>query len=75
MKCIKHKPTGSGGCQRGAVSQASCRRKATQCRVTSKGCVIRLCSECDAEIGRIVGLPVFDSILHIMDKGIKEGAT
>lgn len=28
MKCIKHKPVGSGGCERARVTQGSCRRKA-----------------------------------------------
>ena len=57
MTCNKHKPTGRGGCQRGAVSQGTCGRKAVSRRVTRGGVTVRLCARCDAAIGGIVGVP------------------
>jgi hypothetical protein len=63
VTCSPVKSTYPGGvCQRGSVSQVPCRRKASKTRVTSKGCLVRLCEKCDTNIGKIVGLSCDDQI-------------
>ncbi len=61
MRGIRRKAVGPGGCCKGMVTQANCRRKAVVTRKTAgKGVLIRLCAKCDADFGDIVGPKVED---------------
>lgn len=61
MHCSTTRPTGKGGCQRGAVTQAACSRKARHVRRTSGGKLLHLCDKCDKSFGPIVGELVEES--------------
>ena len=56
MNCVRVKPKGKGGCEKGRVTQQTCHRVAKHTRINHKGLTFRFCAQCDKEFGDLIGV-------------------
>jgi len=56
MNCVRVKPKGKKGCQKGIATQQTCSRRGKVTRKTGPGKFVTLCAKCDKEFGDKVGI-------------------